>query len=113
MKIRSGFVSNSSSASFNVVWQWLENEEDYSVEQAVDKLFEWDRRQEIIDEVKKHTKKLQNNAFESHFFTVMLNSPGDLGKAAEALLFNLYCRNISPTQCGHGTVILKSVLEDD
>lgn len=113
MKIRSGFVSNSSSASFNVVWQWLENEPDYSVEQAVDKLFEWDGRDEIIDEIKKHTKKLQNNIFETHFFTVMLNCPADLGTAAEAFIFHLYCRNISPSLCGHGTVILKSVLEDN
>jgi hypothetical protein len=111
MKTRLGFVSNSSSASFLVTWQYFSDEE-YTVEQAVDKLFAWDGRTEIIDAIKKRTKKLSVNVFETRFFTVMLNSFGDFGVAAEALLFNLYCRNLSDT-CGPGTVILKSHVESD
>lgn len=111
MKIRAGFVSNSSSASFSVIWQVLDDKE-YTAEEAVKQLFDFDGRDALIARVAKDTTQLQaKNTFESTFFTSMLNAFGDFGEAAEALMFNLYCHNLCSRGDPPKTVILKTNIE--
>jgi len=103
MKIRNGFVSNSSSASFIVNWRIKGFGEDFTVRGALSTLYEigtydkdrdeynfgeWDKDhyEDIIISIEKRTKKNNNGTFTSEFFTSMLNSYSDFGDAAQALL---------------------------
>jgi hypothetical protein len=85
MKLRLGFVSNSSSASFLITWKVF-GDEDYSVEEAVSSVMSYDAYEE---EVKKSTIKKDHNTFQSYFSTCMLNCPADIGNDATALYFSL------------------------
>ncbi|MCK9458504.1 MAG: hypothetical protein M0R80_02525 [Proteobacteria bacterium] len=112
MKIRTGFVSNSSSASFTIIWQILSDKE-YLPDEAVKSLFEWDGRDEMVKEIQKNTKLLDaKNTFETEFYTIMFNDFRDFGEDAAALLFSLYGRNLTD-RCSPETVILKSQIRSE
>lgn len=101
MKIRNGFVSNSSSASFIVRWKLVDSEENdqeklfneafcalygpFSNDDGSPDLETWFELKEDYESLKKHTK-FSNGIFETIFSTSMLNSLKDLGPTAA--LFN-------------------------
>ena len=104
MKIRSGFVSNSSSASFTIVWKvWPFLDHEYAkdvgeitAETAINNLLEFEEPG-IAKRVVKATHQIAPNIFESCFSAIMMNCFGDLGKDAQALLFALYLDQHHPT----------------
>jgi hypothetical protein len=85
MKIRMGFVSNSSSASFTLTWK-VYGIDDNTVEEAVKKVMDYASCEE---EVIRSTKKIDRNVFKSMFWTSMLNCPSDIGNEAMDLYFSL------------------------
>lgn len=107
MKIRAGFVSNSSSASFTIKWRKKYTEEKDSPTKALCQLFdmsyflydeekdelktsygcktELDRLQQLI----LHTK-LQDGVFETHDWTCMMNSYFDFSEQMGYLLLALH-----------------------
>lgn len=103
MKTRNGFVSNSSSASFVVVWRCLEDHD--TLENTIGKLFgltfnskqkvSWktngfNNKNLVADalEVEKHTHKRGKN-YETFFSTVMYNDMDSFGTAPKSLLMAL------------------------
>jgi hypothetical protein len=106
MKIRQGFVSNSSSASFTV-WWGIDSEEDMTVEDAVKGVIEW------VDLTVPFPKDSKNK-FVSHFWTGMMNSPSDFYGAID-LLFNIHCRENHYTEIGGGVkpFLIKTDLKSD
>ena len=106
MKFRTGFVSNSSSASFIV--KWTSTSEDYNnVVEALCAVYEvpYDLFDEevnrfrnvpeyLVDETRKimELNKLtteNGNVFITEFFTAMMNSGDDFGTIAKSFLINL------------------------
>ena len=80
MRIRAGFVSNSSSASFIIRWRThvVENLNDPRLALIV--LLDEDDRE--IDEISECTKLLSPGVFETTFYTIMMNYAADLGSLA-------------------------------
>lgn len=107
MKIRNSFVSNSSSSSFIINWQFSEPElykdEPNRLNYALNILFEtgtfdfetgefdfgkYDFEKEtekIIKEIIENTKETSPGYFHSNFFTCMRNYPTDYGQACAFL----------------------------
>jgi hypothetical protein len=85
MKIRHGFVSNSSSASFIVVWKCL----DPNIDNAKDAL----AKITLDDSILERTQKLKSNAYRTVFFTTMFNEYEDFGPEAAFMIMNLYVDN--------------------
>jgi len=85
MKIRHGFVSNSSSASFIVIWKCL----DPNIHNAKDAL----AKINVDDSIVEKTQKLKSNAYRTVFFTTMFNGYEDFGSEAAFMIMNLYMDN--------------------
>jgi hypothetical protein len=101
MKIRNGFVSNSSSASFIIHWRVKDFGADYSTKRALATLYDisysaeqdeynferWDTEYKPrLECMEKQTQKNANGTFTSTFFTSMLNNCDDFGTDASSLL---------------------------
>ena len=127
MKNRTGFVSNSSSASFIVSWINTTGglAKETTVVEALCDLFEVPRdlynkkagkfrnvpeylktETDMIMELKKLTKKdKEDGFFKTEFFTTMMNSGDDFGELAKTFLIDLVtCEN-----CG----IVNAVVDSD
>ena len=104
MKKRLGFVSNSSSASFTLVWR-INSDEEVSPEDAVHGLLEWDSNLESV--IKATEKGMTKNTYVSRFWTCMLNTESDIGNDAMSLYFTLAMKR------GNGYEIIHFDLEED
>ena len=103
MKIREGFVSNSSSASFIVKWKvGGAKTVNAAINAALDMFryreetdsFDWtfgEHDKDMVEEIAANTKMVKEGVFESTFFTSMLNTNLDFGAAAAALALGLTC----------------------
>jgi hypothetical protein len=94
MKTRQGFVSNSSSSSFIIHWSADTDDfgtgEDFTFAEFVNKvLFDWGADRSVVDEVVEKTKKLDDETYETTYWTCMTNSALDYGNAAMLHLFML------------------------
>lgn len=104
MKIRNGFVSNSSSGSFILNWRVKAFGEIVNIERAVGDVFEvsfneedkidwentWNKEaKDKVDEVIKYTVMNNNGTFTSAFHTSMVNSAEDFGEAAKSLVMGI------------------------
>ena len=109
MKIRSGFVSNSSSASFVVKWR-ISDIDHLTVEEALEDILPW-TSSELFKKIESNTVKDKDpscrNTFTSSFFTTMMNSHADFDDSALLLWFAL---SVSPEK---DVDILYSNIEGD
>jgi len=89
MKIRTGFVSNSSSASFVINWECYHK--DATLSQALHKLFDVEEGKseehnsyvyDIVKDVIDQTTEHRPGVYTSNFYTTMLNWPCDFGNIA-------------------------------
>lgn len=113
MKLRSGFVSNSSSASFTILWKAYPALPVTQVNSAAIKDILDFEEPGIEQEIIKCTKEIAPNTFESTFHTIMMNAFGDLGKYAQALLFALYLEQHHPTRGYQYVEIISTNLDFD
>lgn len=93
MKIRLGFVSNSSSASFIVRWKSRNNRE-MSLEEAIQRmddefLFGESEFGMTKEYIKRVSKDNGNGKFTTEFFTSMMNNGDDFGEQAKSFLINI------------------------
>ena len=87
MKIRSGFVSNSSSASFIVKWRGESSEPD-DIDEQLNTLFEYadeHRNDKYLWGIKQATVK-KTGCFQTTFYTSMFNGIDDFGQDAIRLV---------------------------
>ena len=112
MKIRIGFVSNSSSASFVVHWRARSRGEGVDLVHALINLFgiyfpdgeafnaegriDWDKvstydqwTKDIVEAIIEDTDVNTDGTFSTSFFTGMLNTAEDFGETAKSLVFAL------------------------
>lgn len=89
MKIRAGFVSNSSSASFIILWK-IPHNKPLSVDEAVNILFN-ERQCEKVENIKRHTATVDgnNNIYQSLFHIIMFNSCDDFDETTLLLWMTL------------------------
>jgi hypothetical protein len=106
MKTRTGFVSNSSSASFVVVWEYACFEENDSTTNilstllALEHLYDaesdtvkfdesYHQAQQWFEAISQNTKRSPCHKFESRFFTSMFNDYSDFERGASLLCMAL------------------------
>jgi len=110
MKIRSGFVSNSSSASFVVTWKKYYSDPKKDLKQNLDNIFQYsdfkpEELEVIFKDIIANTKEISNDIYETLFWTVMFNGVHDFGKAATQLIAAVAIDNL--------LVSAKSVMDYD
>jgi len=106
MKIRTGFVSNSSSASFIVHWRVRTMGQKILLKEALCKLYgitsydrgnnkvnwndKWDKDvQPKFEQTEKMTQDNKDGTYTTVFFTSMMNSADDFGDTAKSMVLNL------------------------
>jgi len=90
LKIRHKFVSNSSSASFIILWSNREHK-SLTKEEAIKKLFDYskfdsEKKLKIINDLIKQTKATKTGKFKTEFFTSMFNDLECFGQPCLQLL---------------------------
>lgn len=90
MKTRNSLVSNSSSASFIVIWRSLSSEID-SKTKAVDALTKWSSHftGDALLRLHSKTEELKPDVYRTQFFTSMMNSMSDFGEDAAFFILSL------------------------
>jgi len=105
MKVRQGFVSNSSSASFIVHWRARTFGNRISLNAAIARVFgvdmkengeefDWENAwnkesQSKVEEAARATVENADGSFTSSFWTSMMNTPDDFGDAAKSLVMGI------------------------
>jgi hypothetical protein len=111
MKIRNGFVSNSSSGSFILHWRMKNFGERINITRAVGEAFgvhfhydketleckgtiDWEHTwnkeaKEKVDQVLEHTVENVDGSFTTTFYASMINNGDDFGEAAKSLLIGI------------------------
>jgi len=84
MKIRNGWVSNSSSANFIIKWRYAGAQEDISLWSLLCALDLEDKHHEIDA-----ATTIDGNCYTSEFYTGMMNGYSDFNSAAGCLLMSL------------------------
>ena len=109
MKIRNGFVSNSSSGSFIMNWRMKTFGKEVTIRRAIGNIFgvyfkedtdEFDWENTWNKEAKPKVEKaidatVQNSdgSFTSTFWTSMVNSPEDFGETAKSMVIGIVASN--------------------
>jgi len=109
MKIRQGFVSNSSSASFVIHWRMKTMGKDVDVKEAVIRLFDVEycdirtngeieisdcqgkEYKKMVERIIEDTERNFDGSFTTTFFTAMLNHFEDFGEGAKSMALALVC----------------------
>ncbi len=101
MKVRMGFVSNSSSGSFIMHWRMRTMGKEVTKEKAIGKVFgafvkedgtiDWENtwnadRNEIMKDAIEKTEKNTDGSFATTFWTSMVNNGDDFGETAKSML---------------------------
>lgn len=87
MKIRMGFVSNSSSGSFIIHWRYRNFGERISIEEAIKTLYMYS---EIPRDLVEKTVQNADGSFTTTFWSIMVNDAGDFGDSAKSFCFYLF-----------------------
>ena len=93
MKIRQGFVSNSSSASFIVTWKPYEGNEHLDIDESLNIVFydiyNQENKKELCERIKIKTVQGADKTFKTSFHTNMYNNMRDFGETASCFVMEL------------------------